>query len=526
MESRECVRSSPARAVATGAVAFVCLSCGGGDLVEPDTGDIVVRTTTAGVPAGAAGYTVSVDDGEPRTIGPNEAITVAGVESGLHTVELAAVPEGCTLAGDNPRTVTVTGGGSVEVTFAVACPPPPGAVTVTISTTGTFPDPDGYSLQADRAPELPVEVNATVVLTDFSPGPHLLQLNGVAPNCTVTGENPRTIDVPASAALTVEFMITCPLATLRFTEMASRTRADLPDVWGADANNVFVVGQIDESDGGTASVVLRYDGTVWTQQLRQQNLVLRAIWGSSATDVYAVGFPPFATGAVLIHYDGNQWAPIRNFLSNVEEFAFESIWGSSATDIFAVGSAFDGLFGQALLVHYDGTEWRRMLPPESTSPSLNDVWGSGPTDVYAIGRDEVPSPAEGVILRYDGAAWSPVVQEGGLLLNGIWGSSATDVFAVGFDVSEEFEVSSAVLHFDGLAWSRLQVPSVGVLFEVWGSAPDDVYVVGEEGRLLHYDGAIWTQTRPSRQSLLGVWGSSAADVFLVGNRGTILHGVP
>ncbi len=527
IQSPAAPRTFPARAFATWAVSLLWLAaCKGDDLTAPTTGAIVVTTATAGVPPEAGGYTVVVDAGNPRPIGANGAITVTDLIAGPHTVQVAGVSAACTVSGDNPRTVGVTVGASVDVTFAITCPGSPGAITVTTTTTGLVPDPDGYQLQTDGDPAVvAIGTSATLVLPALAPGTHTLQLNGVAPNCTVGGENPRTIEVVAGAPITVDFTVACAIGTLRWTQAASGTTADLPDVWGTGAADVFVVGELDSS-GDVASVVVHYDGTSWRRQFRQSDLQLRGVWGSSPADVYAVGFHFFTTGAVVLHYDGTRWTQVQNFVSQFEDFFFFGVWGSSGTDVFAVGSAFDGQFERTFIAHFDGVSWQRMPGPAKSAPGLNDVWGSGPTDVYAIGRDETSAPAKGVILHYDGAEWSPVLREESLLLNGVWSSSATDVFAVGFEIGPQSEVSGAVRHFDGTAWSRMPLPAVGVLHEVWGSSASDVYAVGDDGLLLHYDGTAWTESRPTRRSLLGAWGSSASDVFLVGNGGLILHGTP
>ncbi len=43
------------------------------------------------------------------------------------------------------------------------------------------------------------------------------------------------------------------------------------------------------------------------------------------------------------------------------------------------------------------------------------------------------------------------------------------------------------------------------LFDVWALAPDDVYAVGEDGTILHYDGANWiAETSGTTNDLLGV----------------------
>jgi hypothetical protein len=70
------------------------------------------------------------------------------------------------------------------------------------------------------------------------------------------------------------------------------------------------------------------------------------------------------------------------------------------------------------------------------------------------------------------------------------------------------------------------IPATGVLQDLWGTSATDVFVVGENGVVLHYDGAEWTGSSQSDRTLLGVWGPSPGDVFAVGNAGTILHGTP
>jgi hypothetical protein len=56
---------------------------------------------------------------------------------------------------------------------------------------------------------------------------------------------------------------------------------------------------------------------------------LYGIWGTSSTDVFAVG----ANGAVL-HYDGNTWDSMPTGV----KYGLTGVWGSSGTDVFAVGT--------------------------------------------------------------------------------------------------------------------------------------------------------------------------------------------
>ena len=51
-------------------------------------------------------------------------------------------------------------------------------------------------------------------------------------------------------------------------------------------------------------------------------------------------------------------------------------WGTSRTDVFAVGQA-------GTILHYDGARWSAMA--SGTSQWLYGVWGTSSTNVYAAG---------------------------------------------------------------------------------------------------------------------------------------------
>ncbi|HZB27812.1 MAG TPA: hypothetical protein VE282_04555, partial [Gemmatimonadales bacterium] len=90
---------------------------------EPVTGSLRIVTATTGAEIDADGYALDIDRGAAIPIGSTAAITVADVIEGVHTVTLSGLATNCTVDGTNPRRVTVTGGTTVEVSFAVGCVP-------------------------------------------------------------------------------------------------------------------------------------------------------------------------------------------------------------------------------------------------------------------------------------------------------------------------------------------------------------------------------------------------------------------
>ena len=83
-----------------------------------------------------------------------------------------------------------------------------GAVQAAVSTTGGDLDIDGYQLMLDGAIVATIETNASAHVDDVHIGSHDVELVGIAPNCTVTG-NPRSVAVNQSQTTRVEFSIAC-----------------------------------------------------------------------------------------------------------------------------------------------------------------------------------------------------------------------------------------------------------------------------------------------------------------------------
>ena len=210
-------------------------------------------------------------------------------------------------------------------------------------------------------------------------------------------------------------------------------------------------------------------------------------------------------GGAILHYDGSSWSLVASGTTS----SLKAVWGSSANDVYAVGE-------NGTILHYDGESWSEMN--YSTSESLSDLWGSSSTDIFVVG-------SSGTIIHYDGNSWSEMISTENKYLNGIWGSSSTDVFAVGSAWNSETNTTAAfILHYDGFTWREKTSNISGFLDDVWGSSANDVYVVGENGTILHYDGSTWNPMDSGiTSSLFSIWGSSSTDIFAVGDFGIILH---
>jgi hypothetical protein len=118
----------------------------------------------------------------------------------------------------------------------------------------------------------------------------------------------------------------------------------------------------------------------------------------------------------MLHYNGSSWSPVQTGYPAY----FRGVWGSSADNVFAVGYTFT----ENVILRFDGNSWATMTITPPSDCGLCAVWGSSATDVFAAGFC-------GIIYHYNGSTWSPMNSRAGNELRSVWGSSGSDVFAVG-----------------------------------------------------------------------------------------------
>jgi hypothetical protein len=79
----------------------------------------------------------------------------------------------------------------------------------------------------------------------------------------------------------------------------------------------------------------------------------------------------------ILHWDGSVWTSVSSGTTN----NLWGIWGSGASDVWAVGNSDVAFVGTIL--HWDGSAWTSVS--SGTTSHLYGVWGSGPSDVWAVG---------------------------------------------------------------------------------------------------------------------------------------------
>ena len=123
----------------------------------------------------------------------------------------------------------------------------------------------------------------------------------------------------------------------------------------------------------------------WSTVARRKNGQLLVV-GSGGREEHVC---PFGWVEMMRSDDnGKTWSSVQ---LNFDRILMD-IWGTSSSDVFAVGS------GNAIF-HYNGQDWTLMNEMTNEIAILNSVWGSSSTNVIAGGYN-------GKMMQYDGKVWS------------------------------------------------------------------------------------------------------------------------
>ncbi|MFL5954844.1 MAG: hypothetical protein ACJ76I_12135, partial [Gaiellaceae bacterium] len=193
-------------------------------------GDLIVSTTTTGADPDPDGYTVTLDGNAAtaKAVSTNGSVTFPALAAGSHTVVLSGLASNCSTT--SPQTVSVAGGSAATLAFSITCVTTHGDLAVTTATTGVELDPDGYTVSVDGGTAQAISINGSATFAALTAGSHTVTLSALAPNCTVSGANPRTVTAVAGTTTTSNFAVSCAATTGDLTVSATTTGSDLdPD---------------------------------------------------------------------------------------------------------------------------------------------------------------------------------------------------------------------------------------------------------------------------------------------------------
>ena len=287
----------------------------------------------------------------------------------------------------------------------------------------------------------------------------------------------------------------------------------LNGVWGTSPTNVFAVGLIYSSYSQPPVNILHWDGNVWSQ-VNYLEGELVGIYGFTSSDFWVVGYYQVDQRgyALISHWDGSIWTTWKP-----PQFSqLTSIWGTSSSDMYAVGRG-------GLILHFDGSTWR--LQTSGTSIDLLSVWGTDAAHLYSAGYDL--SSGRGILLEFKSTGWTTVtngstVADSSTLYGGfasVWGPSPDTLFLVG------------ALSYQGAPghWRLSSIPfnspgqnlvGLSAFNAVRGQSGADAFICGSHDLIIHWNGNSWNTfqsyfDKSKNSDLRSIWFEGGC-VFIVG----------
>jgi hypothetical protein len=302
--------------------------------------------------------------------------------------------------------------------------------------------------------------------------------------------------------------------------------SDLHDVWGSSGTNVYAVG-----DSG---IIRHFNGVETVNEPTGVSTRELAVSGSGASDVHVAG-----EGGALLHFDGVEWTTVHTGLDD----PLVSVSAIASGRAWAVGTA-------GTVLEYSAARWRvryagtpaqfeatayDIMVGEENGHGLawvgDDTWtineplhglsAFSDRDAYAVGD-------AGAIYHLEGTQWTPQASNTSEPLRGIAGlhdrfGNPLRLYAVGH--------AGTVRVWKGSTWTTATLPADAASMNfvaVWAGAIDDVFAVADNSnRVLRYDDpnelADWTlDETPTAGTLLAVTGWEL-DTYVATSLGEVLH---
>jgi hypothetical protein len=164
-------------------------------------------------------------------------------------------------------------------------------------------------------------------------------------------------------------------------------------------DNIWAVGSVFGGPNIThRTLVLHYDGQTWSvvpsPNVSNNHHDLLGVWANSPADMWAVGEYIGNDGwnrNLTMHWDGVSWSIVNT--PSVGEYGnrLANVHGTSANDVWAVGYYNTGR--ATLALHWDGVQWNVVPTPNWEGMKYQDLIGVvalSPTNVWAVGHYEYP----------------------------------------------------------------------------------------------------------------------------------------
>jgi hypothetical protein len=266
--------------------------------------------------------------------------------------------------------------------------------------------------------------------------------------------------------------------------------------------------------------------------------LLRSLWGSSTTNVYAAGHDAHSGHATLWHFNGIKWSIVGllpAYGGQIEgPYTLQSIYGFDSTNIYAVGSRIFQTFSNkppyfidsSFIIHFDGNDWRE-VNINRVNFVLNNVVGISPIKIWctSIGN---------VLYYYNGITWEidtiPNVRHDSadvIIYNTITESiDGTVIFSTtvyndktgGFKYYLTKKEQQEWIQID--SFKSIDAPKWGAS-KFWADDKGTIYSSGQE--IYKYSSNQWISIYRPQFTGINIWSNSSNNIFVTSLFGDLHH---
>jgi hypothetical protein len=281
----------------------------------------------------------------------------------------------------------------------------------------------------------------------------------------------------------------------------------LYSLWGSSPTNLWAVGYAGES----INSIWHFNGTVWKKSTQRLSSNIFSIWGSGSADIWCCDSP----GGNIFYYNGSLWNKIGYFPYKDYQLTYlNNIWGTKKDDVYLAGSAYDtnrGIVG--FLMHYDGSNWNYLNMPEKNYAYHAIRKSSKNGYIYILAVEYGVNDKE-KILSFDGKALNEIYTE----------NNSNEVMTVKEMNGDIYLCIGPKIYKPKNSSLELwkDFSNTRYLGRVWGRSEKDFFGVASDG-LVHYNGTDLVTIYPTSSSIVDGF-IFEKDIFIICDFRIIIHG--
>ena len=289
-------------------------------------------------------------------------------------------------------------------------------------------------------------------------------------------------------------------------------------MWGSSPTDIWAVGWAYRNE----NCVWHYDGTNWNNVAVDRYIAPFTVYGFASNDVWIGG-----TDGAFWHYDGTKLSKHTQIqLDGYRKVSFEELRGSSPIDIYAVGEAdsIDGVSISGMIYHFNGTVWEKvnLWIPNNNLYSLryNNYTGN----YIIISYETLNQTAKSKVYRFDGKSLKTLYTiNAGLGLDNI----GHDVYVAIESIIYKYEEDTLKI-FKDFSHPGYKAPVV-YGGRIWGRSETDFFTLNQGWWVGHYNGIDLINIYQATNLMFSDAILFPYDVFLIGtdistNYNVIIHG--